>query len=298
VSGISVVVTYYNREQFIDEALQSVFEQTLQPDEILLVNDGSDEASRRYLDKYEGRVAIIDLPRNSGLSTARNEGCRRAKGEFIAFLDDDDIWLPEKLAAQRRHFEEHPEVAALQSGVILFFQDGREELAAMDKPSPLELWQALNQFRTVMPQTLMIRAEVFQALGGFDPAFRCNEEWDFQVRLVSAGYRLDAMRTALVRVRRQRQTSLTGNWFNILKGDVRHFWKHRSLYFRIYGWRSLVLQSASTLRRAGGDIRFLGRLTRIAATVLGGGWTGNTRPPASRGAKPARGAHGVAGERP
>jgi glycosyltransferase involved in cell wall biosynthesis len=297
MSGISVVVTYHNRDQFIDEALQSVFAQTLQPDEILLVNDGSHEASRRYLDQYEGRVTIIDLPRNSGCASARNEGASRAKGEFIAFLDDDDIWLPEKLATQRKYFEEHPEVAALQGGAVLFFWDGREELAATDRPSPLEVWQSLNQFRTFMPPTLMIRAKVLQALGGFDSALRCNEEWDFQVRLVSAGYRFDALHTALVRVRRQRQASLTGSWVRILDGDARHFWKHRSLYFRIYGWRSLLLQIASTLQRTGGVIRIMGRLMRIAATVLGGGWTQDTRPSTSRGTKPARGARRGAGER-
>ena len=84
-SDISVVIPYCNREQYIDEAIQSVLAQTLQPLEIIIVNDCSRESSRRYLDRYAGVCSIVDLPVNIGLAAARNEGIRRARGQFIAF---------------------------------------------------------------------------------------------------------------------------------------------------------------------------------------------------------------------
>ena len=77
MSDISAVISYYNREQYIDEAIQSVLAQTLQPLEIIIVNDGSRESSRRYLDRYAGICTIVDLPVNGGLASARNEGIRQ-----------------------------------------------------------------------------------------------------------------------------------------------------------------------------------------------------------------------------
>src|SRR5215469_14443788 len=89
---ISVIIPYYNREEFIDEAVKSVLAQTLQPLEIIIVNDCSRESSRRYLDRYQSCCKIIDLPVNVGLAGSRNAGIEAARGEFIAFLDDDDLW--------------------------------------------------------------------------------------------------------------------------------------------------------------------------------------------------------------
>ncbi|MGC9999173.1 MAG: glycosyltransferase family 2 protein [Bryobacteraceae bacterium] len=78
-SDISVVITYHNREQYIDETIQSVLAQTLKPLEIIIVNDRSRESSRKYLDRYAGVCTIIDLPANMGIGAAREEGIRRAR---------------------------------------------------------------------------------------------------------------------------------------------------------------------------------------------------------------------------
>src|SRR5215467_2929118 len=99
-SDISVVIPYYNREEYIDEAVQSVLAQTLKPLEIIIVNDCSRESSRRYLDRYADVCTIVDLKVNVGLAGSRNAGIRAARGRFIALLDDDDIWYPEKLEVQ------------------------------------------------------------------------------------------------------------------------------------------------------------------------------------------------------
>jgi teichuronic acid biosynthesis glycosyltransferase TuaG len=111
-SDISVVIPYCNREQHIDEAIQSFLAQTFQPLEIIIVNDCSRESSRRYLDRYAGVCSIIDLPVNVGLAAARHEGIPRTRGQFVAFLDDDDVWLPEKLERQRQYMAEHPRCVA------------------------------------------------------------------------------------------------------------------------------------------------------------------------------------------
>src|SRR5215472_6409032 len=107
-SDVSVIIPYYNREEFIDKAVQSALAQTLKPLEIIIVNDCSRKASRKYLDRYADVCTILDLKVNVGLAGSRNAGIQAARGQFIALLDDDDIWLPEKLELQRKYMEEHP----------------------------------------------------------------------------------------------------------------------------------------------------------------------------------------------
>ncbi len=83
---VSAIIPFYNREQYIDETIRSVQAQTLQPLEIIIVNDCSRESSRRHLDRYRDVCKVIDLPKNVGLGGSRNAGIRAARGQFVAFL--------------------------------------------------------------------------------------------------------------------------------------------------------------------------------------------------------------------
>ena len=94
---ISVIIPFYNREEYIDEAVQSVLAQTLKPLEIIIVNYCSRDVSRRYLHRYERACTIVHLPKNVALAAARNAGIRHARGEFIALLHHYHISLPRKL---------------------------------------------------------------------------------------------------------------------------------------------------------------------------------------------------------
>src|SRR3974390_2293966 len=200
-SDISVIIPYYNREEFIDETLDSVFAQTLKPLEIIIVNDCSRASSLRHLDRYEEICKIVDLDTNLGLSGARNAGLQHARGRFIAFQDDDDIWLPEKLAIQRAYLEEHPECAAVHCASIAFYHGGGELRFACDWPAPTTLAQVLTNDCWVSAQTTLIRSEVIRALGGFDVRFRVCEDRDFAIRCCAAGYRMDPISEPLARIR-------------------------------------------------------------------------------------------------
>src|SRR5215207_5031419 len=103
---VSVIVVFLNAEKFIEEALESVLAQTYDNWELLLVDDGSTDSSTeialRYANRYSGRVRYVEHPwhQNRGASASRNLGIRHAKGEYIAFLDADDVWLAHKLEQQ------------------------------------------------------------------------------------------------------------------------------------------------------------------------------------------------------
>ena len=240
IRDISVVVTYHNREQYIDEAIKSVLAQTLKPLEIIVVNDGSTVAARRHLERWQNDCTIVDLLRQSGPSAARNEGVRHARGTFVAFLDDDDIWLPHKLDIQRRFLEEHPECSAVHGAAWFFFSHRPEWYYKGFAPGPMTLAQALTDEYWVMTPTLFARREMLAAMGGYDVGFREAEDRDLIIRCCAAGHRIEGIPEPLARVRRQGHPSLTRRRWRVFRTDLRMCWKHRALYLRAYGPRGVL----------------------------------------------------------
>jgi len=262
-SDISVIIPFYNREQFIDQAVQSALAQTLKPLEIILVNDCSQESSRRYLDRYADSCRIVDLTNNVGLAGARNAGIRAARGQFIALLDDDDIWLPQKLELQRRYMEEHPECSAVHCSVRAFFSNKPDEVWTCFEPGPMTLAQALNFYRWVIPSTLMVRASVMGALGGFDFRFRECEDREFMIRCAAAGYRMEGIGEPLVRFRRVGDDRLSERRWRMYRVHMRVVWLHKALFYRTYGLRGPLIFLLMALHFYTLNTRYLGRAVRF-----------------------------------
>lgn len=274
---ISVVISYYNREQFIDQAIQSVLAQTVQPLEIILINDCSRESARRYLDRYKDVCTIIDQPVNVGLAGARNAGISAARGQFIALLDDDDIWLPGKLEVQRRYMDEHPECSIVHSAYWAFFTDHRDVMRTLFPHGPLTLADALTDEYWVCPSTMLFRTQDVRALEGFDPEFRQCEDRDIVVRYCAAGYRIEGIREPLIRLRRESHNSLTRNLWRIFRTDLRVCWKHRAVYMQVYGLRGVVSYTMEKLYTASrktpyvdGGVRLLLRFLKVKYRVKNG----------------------------
>ena len=126
--SISVVIPYYNGSRFIGEALASVRAQTLAPSEIVVVDDGSRPEEARALDHEAVGCVLVRLPRNRGASVARNMGIAQAKGDWIAFLDCDDLWEPRKLELQAAVVAANPGCRAIHCGLRTRKPDGAEEV--------------------------------------------------------------------------------------------------------------------------------------------------------------------------
>jgi glycosyltransferase involved in cell wall biosynthesis len=194
-SLISAIVIFFNTEKYIEEAIQSIFAQTYDNWELLLVDDGSTDGSsaiaQHYAAQYPNQVRYLEHEghQNRGMSASRNLGAHHAKGEFIAFLDADDVWLPEKLEKQLAIFEQYPEAAMVCGpNEIWHSWTGNPEDAGRDRvhqmlgrgitPDQLFLpstllklfWQ--NKARTPGTCSILIRLEVFNQLGGFEEDFR------------------------------------------------------------------------------------------------------------------------------
>lgn len=175
---VSVVLCFYNEEQFLAESVESVLAQSYAEWELILVDDGTEDGStaiaRRYANCYPGKIRYLDHKghRNEGLSASRNLGISKSVGDLIAFIDADDVWLPEKLVHQVRIFEEHPDVmVALQASLYWnsWKKTERPDVVipvgvpegAYDPPQLMMQLYPLGKGAAPCPSGLMVRRSVF-----------------------------------------------------------------------------------------------------------------------------------------
>jgi glycosyltransferase involved in cell wall biosynthesis len=176
---ISVVIPAYNAGRYLDEALESVFAGTMCPDEVIVVDDGSTDAETTdVLQRWSTRIRIHRQP-NGGIGAARNAGVRLASHEWIAFLDADDIWLPDKLARQQREYESDPDVALISASIEAFVSPEVPE--AMRR----ELSYVQTHATGFLPSSVLVRRSVFPVVGYFSEQLRAGEfiEWGARLRL-------------------------------------------------------------------------------------------------------------------
>jgi glycosyltransferase involved in cell wall biosynthesis/peptidoglycan/xylan/chitin deacetylase (PgdA/CDA1 family) len=193
MADVSVIIIFLNGEKFIREAIDSVFSQTFQHWELLLVDDGSTDSStetaRRCASSHPGKVRYLEHEghRNLGPSAARNLGVRNAKGEFAAFLDCDDIWLPQKLERQLAILKSHPD-AGMVFGASEYWRswmdhegttqpDSIPDLGIpgdtlFQPPDLVYLLHPLGEGTAPCPSDLLVRRRIIERIGGFEEEFR------------------------------------------------------------------------------------------------------------------------------
>jgi len=187
----SVIVIFYNAERFLREAINSVLSQTEESWELLLVDDGSTDTSasiaREYADRIPEKVCYLQHPdgRNQGMSATRNLGVRNSRGEWIAFLDSDDLWLPMKLAEQKALVRLHPATGLLYGSPLYWFSWSSELSKFRDcqpgisvppdtlvhPPNLMLLNHPLGEGPAPCPSDLIVRRAVVDQVGGFEESF-------------------------------------------------------------------------------------------------------------------------------
>jgi glycosyltransferase involved in cell wall biosynthesis len=177
---ISVVIPAFNAERFIPRCLQSVFAQTLPPEEVIVVDDGSTDDTAKFARELG---ATVIRRSNGGLSAARNTGIHNSTGEWIALLDADDIWAPEKLERQASCMR--PETVLSYTGIRIFDDLGiREEVPAV---MPATAKKMLRYCNPITASSVLVRREAVARDGGFREDIRACEDWEMWVRLKKAG---------------------------------------------------------------------------------------------------------------
>lgn len=183
---VSVVIPLFNCEAFVGEALRSVLNQTYKNFEIIVVNDGSTDASAAAVRPFREKIVYIDQ-KNGGSASARNAGIQKARGELVAFLDADDVWLPHRLEAHVPHFSSDPELGLVHSDRVLFDSKTGEEFPEDDfmhlKARDGFILKELFEYNFICTQSVMMRRSCFETVGSFDPAFRAAQDYDLWLRV-------------------------------------------------------------------------------------------------------------------
>jgi glycosyltransferase involved in cell wall biosynthesis len=200
---ISVVIAAYNAAGLLEQTLASVAAQTLAPDEVIVVDDGSTDDTAKRAENFGARV--ISTP-NRGVSAARNTGIASATGDWVALLDADDLWHPEKLARQAHALTLAPDVAAVACDLYQFRGDGEVTLPSLiasrraryDALTPQLLQRDVGRLdgmglrlmsigMAFFPSTLLVRRDLALATGGFDEDMRRCEDYEFLLRVLARG---------------------------------------------------------------------------------------------------------------
>src|SRR2546426_189289 len=191
-SCVSVVIPVYNGEQYLADAIQSVRDQTYQNVEVIVVDDGSTDGSADVAKKFGEAIRYVHQS-NGGVGKARNTGIAAARGAYLAFLDQDDLWLPDKLAVQVAYLDSHPEVGAVYCQCQVMgnaelrsdhMRDLRQRLYYYAEPVKDDV-VGIMRGPCLLMTTTMFRREVLQSIGGFDEAFigAGAEDMDLTLRL-------------------------------------------------------------------------------------------------------------------
>jgi glycosyltransferase involved in cell wall biosynthesis len=184
---VSVIVPAFNAARTIRDAVASVFAQTYRDFEVIVVDDGSTDGTCAALEAWRDRVSYVAQP-NGGPGRARNTGIGRARGEFVAFLDADDLWLPHKLERQIEYFDAFPDAGLVHTAVCLGMADAgalARATAAVAHTPPRRIYCELFETRTeIHTLSVMVRRAVLDEVGGFDERREIHvEDWDLWLRI-------------------------------------------------------------------------------------------------------------------
>lgn len=199
---VSVVLPVHNRDAYLREAIDSIMTQSLTDFELLIVDDASTNPAVGEIvseaERKEDRIRVIHHQRNRGAAGARNTGIAEAKAPLVAFMDDDDVSLSDRLLIQREYLSRHPDIVAVGTGIIPISARGKRGFRktpafnrTTDRGPPAQL---LEQVRDInVNASAMVRKEALQEVGGYREWFRRHEDTDLTFRIME---RMSIARTA------------------------------------------------------------------------------------------------------
>lgn len=270
----TVVMPCYNGGRYIREALKSALDQSYPPEEILVIDDGSTDDSREIARAFGPRVTLLEQA-HQGPSMARNLGTTRARGDFIAFLDADDMWMPEKLALHARLIEQQPEVGLVYTGIFLLAPDGATEEVRARPPEwtvpRLKLECPIFPGSTVVARTDLLRAQPWSNDYG------SSEDWELLYRL-SKVCQFGYIEAPTAYYRQHPESLSSRNWKSVLENARK---VSTTIQRDLSGFEAVKRQrlvearlwfNAAIASRSAGSPEYLGNIVRsIAAWPLPNG---------------------------
>lgn len=187
---VSVNLCCYNGEKFLEETLESVFLQTYKDWELVVVNDGSTDSTEQIIQRHRnsGRSIVYHYQKNAGLGNAREKAVELSRGDYLAFIDQDDIWLPQKLEKQMQVVDTDLNIGLVYSDSYYMDKDGNPLGTAFRRAPPPagDPFVGLLTHRNFMPcLTVLVKRESVQDVGGFNKTLKYIEDYDLFLRIAS-----------------------------------------------------------------------------------------------------------------
>ncbi|RLA78766.1 MAG: glycosyltransferase family 2 protein [Deltaproteobacteria bacterium] len=180
---VSVIIPTYNRKEMVQEAVESVLSQTYQDFELIVVDDGSEDGTREMIQReFPGLLTYI-YQENQGVSRARNRGIETSRGKYIAFLDSDDLWLKKKLERQVQFMQQNPEAMICYTDEIWIRRGVRVNPKKKHAKHSGWIYPQCLPLCIISPSSVLMRRELLEEVGGFDPEFPVCEDYDLWLRV-------------------------------------------------------------------------------------------------------------------
>lgn len=193
---VSIIMPAFNAEHFIRESIDSIQQQTYKNWELWITNDASTDDTQKIVEKYikDERIHLVNFPVNRGLAVARNAGIEKSNGEYVAFLDSDDLWLPEKLDHQIKFHRDYPEIGLSFTNFNTFDKTGECDCPRDVGNHKMASYPAIDVSslfykNTIGILTVMVKKEILDTVGYFDSDFRSVEDHDLWIRIAKVGYK-------------------------------------------------------------------------------------------------------------
>lgn len=205
-SKVTVVITTYNRSNYLKFAIDSVLNQTYDNFELIIVDDGSTDDTKQVVESYKDERIIYHYQKNAGQNLARNKGMELAKGKYIAHLDSDDIWMPDKLEKQVKILERYPDIGLVYCGTVLIDENnnitGKQPLITYSGNVIKQLIMTNFLYNGSCP---LFRKNCLEKAGYFDKTFKRMTDWDFYLQM-AIHYKFHGINEYLLKYRIHNET--------------------------------------------------------------------------------------------
>ncbi len=179
--NISVIITTFNRYRLLKRAVNSILNQTLVPNEIIIIDDGSMDETKNIQKDFKNVKYFYQ--KNSGVSSARNHGIKAAKSEWIAFLDDDDEWCKDKLQTQATFHKKHKNIPISFTDEIWIRDEKRVKVPKKYQKNEDDILQKCLKYCFLAPSSAMIKKDLFDEVGYFDENLEVCEDYDMWIKI-------------------------------------------------------------------------------------------------------------------
>ncbi len=207
MNTVSVIIPVYNRAFSIRDAVESVLIQSIKPSEIIVIDDGSSFDTASYLKNYMHHIRLIKLNKNKGVSFARNTGIKAACGEYIAFLDSDDLFLPEKLECQINYMAEN-NLLISHTDEFWYRKDSWVNQGKSNKRYGGYIFDKILDKCRISPSSLIVHKSVFDKSGYFNEDLKVCEDYEISLRF-ALKYKIGYLEKKLIIKRAVEENSLS-----------------------------------------------------------------------------------------